>query len=147
VGQAADIERMPEDTKSAVFVRRGMAAAALSEKIFPEKNGAIRITIPEVTRLAVYLNEKDASETQGEMEARGRRILAEAKTSSGRARYEAYAFVLGRLQPLPIGASFEPIDGVLYWQPGPGFLGEFGFMVIDRETGTKRNLRVTIKAK
>jgi hypothetical protein len=67
--------------------------------------------------------------------------LAEAKKTS---RYEAFELVLGQLRPLPIGASFDPLDGVLYWQPGPGFLGEYKFVIIDKEKMMRKTIKIMI---
>ncbi len=140
---------MREDGRNPVYVKQGMAADARVEMVLPDADGAIRIAIPEVTRAAIYLKEAEAGETQSEMIARGARMLSKAASadSVSGTHYEAYELALGELKPLPIGASFDPVDGVLYWQPGPGFLGEYTFVIIDRETGTKRNISVTIKSR
>jgi hypothetical protein len=110
--------------------------------VLPEADGAIRITIPEVTRVAVYLSEAETGENEERMIARGARMLS--KIVRDDARYEAYEIALGELKPLPIGASFDSVDGVFYWQPGPGFLGEYTFVIVDTETMTKRTIKVRI---
>ncbi len=51
---------MPDDIQTPVFVKRGMAADVPAEIVLPDPDGTIRISIPEVTRLAIYLNERDA---------------------------------------------------------------------------------------
>lgn len=139
----------PENSRQPVFVKRGMETAAPAEIVVPAADGSLRIELSEVGRVAVYLNENDAGEAGTAIFERGKR-MREA-TVAGResrraraARYEAYDLVLDRWRPLPIGASFDPFDGVLYWQPGPGFLGEFEFVVIDRQTATKRGLKIAI---
>jgi len=55
-----------------------------------------------------------------------------------------YQLVNGERRPLPIGSSLN--RGVFYWQPGPGFLGQY-HLVFEREDGTETHLRVTIRAK
>ena len=50
-------------------------------------------------------------------------------------RFEAYQLVNGELQPLPIGSSFDQRDGIFYWQPGPGFRGEYTIVLIRNESG------------
>ncbi len=133
---------MREDARMPVFAKKGMDVNRRVEMVLPEADGAIRITIPEVTRVAVYLSEAEAGEDEERMTVRGTRMLS--KVARDDARYEAYEIVLGELKPLPIGASFDPVDGVLYWQPGPGFLGEYTFVIVDTETRTKRTIKVTI---
>jgi hypothetical protein len=45
-------------------------------------------------------------------------------------------FVNGdRLDRLPVGASFDPAERVLYWQPAAGFSGEYRFLVVETGPG------------
>lgn len=185
----SEIAALPEDVRSPVYAKRGLAADAPAEMILPEADGVIRISIPQVTRLAVYLNQSDAGETEAEMIERGRRIrngfdvsggseasgderiesqskrrergvdndIRESRMSSrspaspdsrmesrSSARYEAYQLDGEKLRPLPIGASFNPQTGAFYWQPGPGFFGEFRFVIVDSVTKTRKTILVTI---
>jgi len=55
-----------------------------------------------------------------------------------------YELVNGERRPLPIGSSLK--RGVFYWQPGPGFLGEYQ-LVFEREDGTEVHARVRIGPK
>ena len=52
--------------------------------------------------------------------------------------------VLGRVQALPAGSTLK--RGVFYWQPGPGFLGEYTLQ-FERPDGTKVPVRVNIVPK
>jgi hypothetical protein len=136
--QVSEIQGMPDDIQTPVFVKRGMAADVPAEIVLPDPDGMIRITIPEVTRLAIYLNERDASETETEMIERGKRMREKAP------RYEAYQLVGDELRPLPIGSSFDPETGAFYWQPGPGFLGEFRFVIVASAAKSKKTIIVKI---
>jgi hypothetical protein len=54
------------------------------------------------------------------------------------------------LSPLPIGSFLDSERGVFYWQPGPGFVGNYrlAFIVEDqRGNKTKKDVRVTIVPK
>jgi hypothetical protein len=55
-----------------------------------------------------------------------------------------YQLVNGEHRPLPIGSSLR--RGVFYWQPGPGFLGEYS-LVFEHRDGTESQLRVKIRPK
>jgi len=55
-----------------------------------------------------------------------------------------YQVVNGERAPLPVGSSLK--QGVFYWQPGPGFLGNYEF-VFEREDGGEVPARVKIRAK
>jgi hypothetical protein len=50
----------------------------------------------------------------------------------------------GERYPHPVGSTFK--DGVLYWQPGPGILGNYQ-VVLERPDGTQFNLRILIRPK
>jgi len=55
-----------------------------------------------------------------------------------------YEVVNGEHHLLPIGSSLR--RGVFYWQPGPGFLGEYQ-LVFERKDGTETQVRVIIRPK
>ena len=55
-----------------------------------------------------------------------------------------YQLVNGERRPLPIGSSLK--RGVFYWQPGPGFLGQY-LLVFEHTDGTESHLRVKIRPK
>jgi len=136
-----EISGLPEDIQTPVFAKKGIAPGAAAGMVAPEADGTVRIAIPELTRVAVYLNESDAVESEVESRIRGKRMLDRYAPAG---RYEAYQLVLDELRPMPIGASFDPDDGVLYWQPGPGFFGEFRFVIIDNQSRMKKTIKVVI---
>jgi hypothetical protein len=55
-----------------------------------------------------------------------------------------YQIVNGERAPLPIGSSLN--QGVFYWQPGPGFLGDYD-LFFERKDGGEAHVRVKIRAK
>jgi hypothetical protein len=55
-----------------------------------------------------------------------------------------YQLVDGERVPLPIGSSLK--GGVFYWQPGPGFLGEYP-LVFELQDGTEVPVKVKIRVK
>jgi hypothetical protein len=55
-----------------------------------------------------------------------------------------YQLVDGERVPLPIGSSLK--RGVFYWQPGPGFLGEYQLVLL-RPSGEQIQVRVKIRPK
>jgi hypothetical protein len=61
--------------------------------------------------------------------------------------WAGYLVRAGVLTDLPVGASLDPA-GTFYWQPGPGFAGEFPLLFVrtDCEGNVERlPLRVTIR--
>jgi hypothetical protein len=67
------------------------------------------------------------------------RVVVDA-SSAGASRYEAYSVVDGQLRGLPIGASFDSTRGILYWQPGVGFTGNYDFVIL-----TSGNQRIPVR--
>jgi hypothetical protein len=58
--------------------------------------------------------------------------------------FDAYLVANGELRQLPVGASFDPARGVLYWQPGVGFTGAYDFVVI-RDRRERVPVRVVLQ--
>jgi hypothetical protein len=63
------------------------------------------------------------------------RVVVDA-SSAGASGYEAYSVVNGQLRGLPTGASFDSSRGILYWQPGVGYNGDYDFVILT--SGNKR---------
>ncbi|MGE5342813.1 MAG: Ig-like domain-containing protein [Candidatus Omnitrophota bacterium] len=62
--------------------------------------------------------------------------------------FEGYLVVNDELKPLPIGSTLDNNNGIFYWQPGPGFIGDYRLVFIgkDNEGQIKRkDVTVTIK--
>lgn len=58
--------------------------------------------------------------------------------------------VHGRLDPLPVGSTLDAETGFFYWEPGPGFSGQFPLVfVIESASGSiyKRSLVIEIESK
>ena len=53
-----------------------------------------------------------------------------------------YQLAGGKRVPLPIGSSLR--RGVFYWQPGPGFLGEYD-LVFEQRDGREVSVHVKIR--
>ncbi len=63
---------------------------------------------------------------------------------------EGYLIVGDQLRELPIGSTLDKDRGVFYWQPGPGFVGEYRFVFIEKDNNgqlTRKNTLVNIEPK
>ena len=61
--------------------------------------------------------------------------------------HRGFQLVGHKLLPLPIGSTLDQKKGVLYWQPGPGFLGVYDFVFLKENPDgkmTKNFLRIEI---
>jgi hypothetical protein len=55
---------------------------------------------------------------------------------------DGFLMVNGERRPLPIGSTLK--DGLFYWQPGPGFLGEYQ-LLFERPGGQPTRIKVTVR--
>jgi len=62
--------------------------------------------------------------------------------------YYGYQVVGSQLRPLPIGSTLDREKGIFYWQPGPGFIGEYRLVFIEKGENMemkKKNIIIKIK--
>ncbi|HLP48297.1 MAG TPA: hypothetical protein VK469_20305, partial [Candidatus Kapabacteria bacterium] len=58
-----------------------------------------------------------------------------------------FAARTSNISTLPTGSSLDKERGIFYWQPGPGFLGQYGFdfFIVDQsQQMLKKKLRIKI---
>jgi hypothetical protein len=63
------------------------------------------------------------------------------------ANWQGFLVVGNRLRALPFGSFLDCEQGVFYWQPGPGFLGDYSFVFIKKNQHgeyKKRNIKIII---
>jgi hypothetical protein len=63
---------------------------------------------------------------------------------------EGYLVVGDQLRELPIGSTLDRERGIFYWQPGPGFVGEYHLVFLEKDNEgqlTRKNIIVNIKTK
>jgi len=165
-----EIENLFHDASSPIFVRRGYDFSLPAEPIDPDHNGILKLTISELERVTIHLDPMTADETMKELEVRGSELirrnvplrdklgmnLSLKNKSEGRvvlgnnedgSLFSAFLIVGPELRPLPIGATFDADRGVLYWQLGPGFFGDYDLVFMDKNQGTKRRLTVRVVPK
>ncbi|MBM3295267.1 MAG: BACON domain-containing protein [Candidatus Aminicenantes bacterium] len=153
VMQGARLAGLPRDDGAPVYLRRGFDLGSPAGPVFSSPDGERKIEISELDRIAVYLDFEDAQEGEEGQLARAK-VLAgagPARTASrGRPpKHAAHLVEGGELRPLPVGSTFDPENGVFYWQPGPGFVGEYGLVILGQRDGLMRKipLRVIIRPK
>jgi hypothetical protein len=111
------------DTGAAVHVATGFDPRARLRAVRPDAFGRRHVAIPEMDRVEV-------------------RLSSLPKKSGS---YAAYQVANGQLRRLPVGSSFDPRNGTLYWQPGAGYVGDYEFVVVDQtRRDAKRLTRVVV---
>ena len=118
-----EILRLPARSSSVQF-RQGASSAERWQLGRMNREGTNAVQIREVDRVEIQLGQ--SGNIQGFM-------------------------VVGKdLRPLPAGSTLDGRSGTFYWQPGPGFKGDYNFIFIGENADgkpIKTSLTVTIAAK
>jgi hypothetical protein len=124
-GLSVELSRIPVDFSESPGIKKGYQRDSKLENIYPDEKGFINIEIRELERIEIHLSALQADSS----------------------RYSGYLVVGSKLKPLPIGATLNATRGVFYWQPGPGFIGEYRFVFIKEvQAGglKKKNIKIVI---
>jgi hypothetical protein len=65
-------------------------------------------------------------------------------------RWAGFLIIGDAVKPLPIGSTLDVSKGIFYWQPGPGFIGEYRFVFIEKgQNGgfEKKMIKIVIEPK
>jgi len=118
---------IPVDYSEPVTFKKGYREDNPMQTIYPDDNGNIIIEIKELQRIEVKLDADGLMLNTG--------------------KYTGYLQVGGQLRSLPIGTTFDAKRGIFYWQPGPGFIGDYEFVFIKEESARllKRNITIRIR--
>ena len=165
------LEKLPL-RRSVVLVRRGYNLEGEARELIADGEGVIHLEIREVERVEVSLNGESidfcallndirANDIRNDKKANDVRIVGlraeenafiggRGKEKSKSPYYTAYLVVGEKLRPLPVGSTLLKRRGVFFWQPGPGFLGDYNLVFICNEAGVpveKVRVQITIKPK
>ncbi|UCH95962.1 MAG: right-handed parallel beta-helix repeat-containing protein [Candidatus Aminicenantes bacterium] len=132
---------LPLDSSSdePIYLRRGYSENVRPQRIYPGKDGIVHIEIEELERVEIHFLEG----------TRGLAPLSNVNEFSNGVP-DGFRIVGKRFGALPIGSTLDRKLGVFYWQPGPGFLGEYQFHFISKEKNgkfTMRRLKIKIVPK
>jgi hypothetical protein len=127
-----DIQKIPGDSSydEPIAVKKGFDETIEPREIYPDKNGIITIEIKELQRIEIHLQGK-----------RGLALMSD---------YVGCQVVGHQLRPLPIGSFLDREKGIFYWQPGPGFIGNYRLVFIEETADgyiTRKNIFITITPK
>ncbi len=56
-----------------------------------------------------------------------------------------YLAVDDQIKPLPVGSNLDGEKGIFYWQPGPGFVGDYRFEFVGFDSATGEMIRKPVK--
>ncbi len=125
----SDYATLPRSIKP-VRIRTGFDLNAEFQPRLPDKNGRVRIEIPEVNRLEIDFGGDDPEA---------------AAREPGLARISGGMLAGNALKPLPVGSTLDRRTGRFSWAPGPGFLGSYTLVFVRRAAlGEREVCRVEV---
>jgi hypothetical protein len=103
-----DIAQIPVDYSRPVRIKKDFKENIRYKTIYPNKKGITTIHIKESHRVEVHV------------------------AGPGRRDGKGFQLVGERLRPLPAGSTFDAEKGIFYWLPGPGFIGTYRLVFIEK---------------
>ncbi len=149
----SELSEFLDVTSSGIAARRGYRRDRPADRFGPsavdgkpDVSADIRLKISELERVEVLLDEAAVAQDEKKLRTResGRSParFKPAKTTSS--DWEGYLIVGEELRPLPVGSTLDAAAGIFAWMPGPGFIGEYRMVFVNRSDRTKRYVRVGI---
>lgn len=99
---------------SPIKVKTGFNNKKQSLTIYPQNDNTLQIQLKELDRVVIDLRNK----------------INQGTTKDS---FTGYLIVCDRLYGLPVGSTFDS-KGLFYWQPGPGFIGTYKFVFIQKNS-------------
>ncbi|MCP4217192.1 MAG: hypothetical protein GY765_21285 [bacterium] len=124
------IDTIPLDVSFPACIKKGGDAGSFRE-VYPGSGGVIELESRPMERVVVRLS------SPGDIRVPG---------AGNTVVYCGYLRVGKQLRALPVGSTLDVENGVFYWQPGPGFFGDYHFVFI-RKSGdllSRKLLKVSI---
>jgi hypothetical protein len=143
-GVVPNVSNIPIDYSIPVQVKKGFKEDIEPQEVLPDENGVNRIVIKELERMELYLDDNSA---QVEVEVKEKDSKNSKFIIQNSKFYSGYQFTGNQLTSLPIGSTLDRRKGIFYWQPGPGFIGDYHLVFIVKEPGgdmIRKNIIVTI---
>jgi hypothetical protein len=119
---AYQISKIPVDYFESIRFKKGYNEKTKVETREPDDRDVVHIAIREDERLVIYLSRLNDCE------------------------YIGYQVIGDRLKPLPIGSTIDSNNGIFYWQPGPGFVGDYELVfILKYPSGTMTQKKIRVK--
>jgi hypothetical protein len=115
-----------------IRIKYGYDENKAHEHIYADDNGVISIKIRELERVEIYFKG-----------TRGLAPLSCAPLSD----YNGHQLVGNGLKRLPIGSFLDTQQGIFYWTPGPGFVGVYELVFINRSIKCLQRVNIKILPK
>jgi hypothetical protein len=119
--------RSPDISLTPIYLKRGYDADAASQALYPDDQGIVKIEIKEDERIEIGLRDQDKQ--------------------PGAYRNSGYLALGRERRKLPAGSFLDASKGIFHWQPGPGYIGEYRLVFIEKSPNgktAKKQIRVVI---
>ncbi|NIM15481.1 MAG: M6 family metalloprotease domain-containing protein [Candidatus Aminicenantes bacterium] len=113
-----DPSQIPVDDLQPIRIKKGYSESYEKirlETIYPGDSGKITIEIRELEKIEIQFFEGDTEPSLDFVKSTLNRNVEHR---------------LLNVSPLPVGSTLDTRMGRFYWQPGPGFVGEYSFLFI-----------------
>lgn len=123
------ISDIPEDKSTPVKLEKGFKGNSTEETLNHDKNGNMIIKIKELDRVVIHMDSLIKGGVNG---------------------FDGYIKIGENLYPLPVGSTLDQEKGIFYWQPGPGFIGDYKLAFVANSTSgpvCKKHITVRITPK
>lgn len=119
------IEDIPQ-SPGPVWLKQGYNDNDFPQVVYSDETDRSTIRVNELERIQIHLDDPMAN-----------------RSLSGS---YGYMVVNNRLESLPVGSTFDSRKGIFYWQPGPGFVGDYHFLfILKQETGQINRKEIIVK--
>jgi hypothetical protein len=135
----ADISQIPPDDMQPICIKKGYNQNIEPKTIYPN-NGNITIEIKELQRVEIHLNRVPSSMGLSSMSA-GSECESSTSIPAG------FQLIGERPAALPIGSFLDSGNGIFSWQPGPGYLGDYELLFIEKIGDELRRKLITLRIK
>lgn len=123
-----NLSRVPLDDSTPVLVKGGYNPHAEPVEFYPTENGTITVEITELERV--------------EMRLFPGRTVWDPRLAP---LYSGSQIAGNQLRPLPIGSTLDTEKGVFYWSPGPGFIGTYQFVFVEKSDDGAKLKHVAVR--
>jgi hypothetical protein len=136
-----DISKIPIDYSEPVRIKKAYNRENESQILYPDEDGVVNILIRELERVEIWLSEG----------TRGLAPLSNAPLSTGNECESStsvpagFQFIGERQATLPIGSFLDSKPGIFYWQPGPGYLGDYELVFIEKIGDEMKQKLITVR--
>ncbi len=130
----ADISQIPLDDVQPIYIKKGYNQNIEPKIIYPDNNGNITIEIKELQRIEIHFNRVPYAS-----------FSASGEWESSTSIPAGFQLISEHPAALPIGSFLDSKNGIFSWQPGPGYLGDYKLVFIEKIGDELNRKLITIR--